>query len=283
MLHFCSNYTYSASKKYSCPLQLLCSCTTRIWNITYALSACPIKPVFLHFPRDTLQSDKHHSLFSSWCSLCHHAIVQSSNSKSCLGKEVTAGHCAHWADIAFPSPPPCQQQLMTAAILKIKQEMISIGDVVAHREKWGRSEVLLFFHVSTGALQKGCKGTNVCAAFHVAEGPAPVFVVAAAEAHCGGCPCDPGSSTAGRGVTAFCWSCVVPRCCWHTLAKGEGIAQWSGLSLGHCDNPLTSTPEYFLALSAAGLAVLWPVNNSLAHHIPVWDIVLVSYLKETPT
>lgn len=53
--------------------------------------------------------------------------------------------------------------------------MISIGDVVADREKWGRSEVLLFFHVSTRALQKGCKGANVCAAFHVAEGPVLFF------------------------------------------------------------------------------------------------------------
>lgn len=41
--------------------------------------------------------------------------------------------------------------------------------------------------------------------------------------------------------------------------------------------------NYFLALTASGIAVLWPVNNSLAHHSPVWDIVLVSYLKETPT
>lgn len=121
--------------------------------------------------------------------------------------------------------------------------MISIGDVVADREKWGRSEAPLLFHVSTGALQKGCKGTSVCAAFHVAEGPVLVFVVAAAETHCGGCPCDLGPNAAGRGVAAFCWSSVVSRCCWHTLAKCVGIAQWSGLSLGHDDNPLTSASE----------------------------------------
>lgn len=174
-LHLCSNYKDSLSKRYSCLLQLLCSCTSRIWNIKSALSACPIKPVFLDFPGEMLQSDKHHCLCSSRCALCHHAISQSSNSKSYLGKEVTAGYCAHWTDTTFPSPPPCQQQLMTAVILKIKQEMISIGDVVADREKWGRSEVLLFFHVSTRALQKGCKGTNVCAAFHVAEGPVLFF------------------------------------------------------------------------------------------------------------
>lgn len=190
-----------------------------------------------------LQSDKLHSVCSSQCSLCHHTVLQSSNSTSYLGKEVAAGYCAHWADTTFPSPPPCQQQLMTAAILKIKQEMISIGDVAADREKRGRSEVPLFFHVSTGALQKGCRGTNVCAAFHVAEGPVLVFVVAAAATHCGGCPRDPGPSTAGGSVAAFCWSCVVLRCCWHTLAKCDGLAQWSGLSLGHRDNPLTSTSE----------------------------------------
>lgn len=130
---------------------------------------------------------------------------------------------------------------MTAAILKIKQEIISVGDVVADREKWGRSEAPLFFHVSTGALQKGCKGTNVCAAFHVAEGPVLVFVVAAAETHWGGCPRDLGPNTRWCGSVLL--ELCVPRCCWHTLAKCVGIAQWSGLSLGYCDNPLTSTSE----------------------------------------
>lgn len=96
--------------------------------------------------------------------------------------------------------------------------MISIGDVVADREKWSRAEVQLFFHVRTGALQKCCRGVSVCAAFHVVEGPAPVFVVAVAETCCGGCPCDLGPNAADRNAAALCWGCVAPGCYRHMLA-----------------------------------------------------------------
>jgi len=99
---------------------------------------------------------------------------------------------------------------MTAAILKIKQEIISIGDVVADREKWSRSEVQLFFHVSARALQKCCRGMNVCAAFHVVEGPELVFVVAPPETYCGGCSRGLGPNAAGCDAAAFHWGCVVP-------------------------------------------------------------------------
>lgn len=121
VLHLCSNYKDSPSKRYSCPLQLLCSCITRIWNIKSALSACPIKTIFLDFPGEMLQSDKHHCLCSSRCSLCHHAILQSSNSKSCLEKEVTAGHCAHWTDrYHLPIPTPIPETAYDSSNLKNK-------------------------------------------------------------------------------------------------------------------------------------------------------------------
>lgn len=127
------------------------------------------------------------------------------------------------ADTTFPSPPPHQLQLMTAAILKIKQEMISIGDVVADREKWSRSEMQLFFHVSAGALQKRCRGMSVCTAFHVAEGPALVFVVAAPDTYCGGCPRDLGPNAAGCCLAVFCWGRVAPGHYQHMLTSARAL------------------------------------------------------------
>lgn len=112
---------------------------------------------------------------------------------------------------------------MTAAILKIKQEMISIGDVVADTEKWSRPKVQLFFHVSTGALQKCSRGMNVCTAFHVAEGPTLVFVVAATETYCGGSTRDLGPSAAGGNVAAFCWGCVALGHHWHILTSAWAL------------------------------------------------------------
>lgn len=69
----------------------------------------------------------------------------------------------------------------------------------------------LFFHVSARAPQKCCRGMDVCAAFHVAEGPALVFLfVAATQTYCGGCPRDLGLDAAGCSAAAFCWGCVAP-------------------------------------------------------------------------
>lgn len=97
--------------------------------------------------------------------------------------------------------------------------MISIGDVVADREKWGRSEVQSFFHVNAGALQTRCRGMNICAAFHVAETPVLISVVATAKTYCGGCPPDLGPNAAGCNAAAFCWGCVALGCYWHMFGS----------------------------------------------------------------
>lgn len=167
-----------------------------------------------------LQSDERHPP-------CAPHGIPSATTPSCGAVvELTPGpadYCTCWADTTFPSPPPRQLQLMTAAILKIKQEMISIGDVVADREKWSRSEMQLFFHVSAGALQKRCRETNVCTAFHVVEGPALVFVVAAPDTYCGGCPRDPGPNAAGCCLATFCWGCVAPGHYQHMLVSAWAL------------------------------------------------------------
>lgn len=166
-----------------------------------SVGCCPIKLVLLDFIGEMLQSDEHHP------PLVPHGVPSAMMLFSGAVAKLTphpASYHGRRTDTIFPSPPPCWQQLMTAAILKIKQEMISIGDVVVDREKWGRSEVQSFFHVSAGALQTCCRGINVCAAFHVVETPLLVFVVATTKTYCGGCPPDLGPNAAGCNAAAFC-------------------------------------------------------------------------------
>lgn len=138
MLYLCSNYRDSSSNRYPCPSQLFFSCTTRIRNISSvvkalgeALSLGPIKPVFLDFSGEMLRSDEHHP------PLAPYGVPSATMLSRGAAAKLTprpAGYCACRADTIFPSPPPRWQQLMTAAILKIKQEIISIGDVVADRK-----------------------------------------------------------------------------------------------------------------------------------------------------
>lgn len=91
----------------------------------------PFSLIFV-FPGQMLRSDEHHPSrpphgFPS-------ATTPSGRAAAAAPTPRPAGYCSRRAGTTFP--PPRRQQLMTAAISKIKQETISIGDVVADSGEW---------------------------------------------------------------------------------------------------------------------------------------------------
>lgn len=122
-----------------------------------------------------------------------------------------------------------------------------------------------------------CRRMNVRAAVHVVEGPVLVFVVVATETYCDICPGDLDPHAAVHDVSAFCPGISSVHVC-----QCMGIAQWSGLHLGHHGNPLTSKSQLLPYINSIWDSCAWPVNDSLAHHFPVWDTILVWCLTIQP-